>query len=111
MQTGLPQLIVAMITSNRARAKHPSRVPIRIDAFFTVITLDLRGHGQSDQPITAEAYYLDRFRDDILTVPEGFAKTYPAATPGLDQIYRNFAQWAEPMILQTAVDPAGTDSC
>ena len=30
LQTGLPQLIVAMITSNLARAKHPSRVVIRI---------------------------------------------------------------------------------
>jgi len=30
LQTGLPQLIVAMITSNLARAKHPSRVLIRI---------------------------------------------------------------------------------
>lgn len=28
--TGLPQLIVAMITSNLSRAKHPSRVLIRI---------------------------------------------------------------------------------
>jgi hypothetical protein len=35
-------------------------------------------------------------------VPEGFAKTYPADTPHLDQIYRNFARYAEPMILQTA---------
>ena len=26
LQTGLPQVIVAMITSNLARAKHPSRV-------------------------------------------------------------------------------------
>jgi mRNA interferase MazF len=30
LQTGLPQLIVAMITSNLARAKHPSRVLIGI---------------------------------------------------------------------------------
>jgi mRNA interferase MazF len=30
LQTGLPQLIVAMITSNLARAKHPSRILIRI---------------------------------------------------------------------------------
>jgi len=35
-------------------------------------------------------------------IPEGFAKVYPADTPGLDQIYRNFARWAEPMILQAA---------
>lgn len=30
LQTGLPQLIVAMITSNLARVKHPSRVLIRV---------------------------------------------------------------------------------
>lgn len=30
LRTGLPQVIVAMITSNLARAKHPSRVLIRI---------------------------------------------------------------------------------
>jgi hypothetical protein len=35
-------------------------------------------------------------------VSEGFAKAYPADTPHLEQIYRNFAQCAEPMILQTA---------
>lgn len=32
LHTGLPQLIVAMITSNLSRAKHPSRVLIRIKA-------------------------------------------------------------------------------
>lgn len=30
LQTGLPQLIIAMITSNLTRVKHPSRVLIRI---------------------------------------------------------------------------------
>lgn len=30
LQTGIPQIIIAMITSNVARAKHPSRVLIRI---------------------------------------------------------------------------------
>jgi hypothetical protein len=35
-------------------------------------------------------------------IPEGFAKTYPSDTPHLDETYRNFAQYAEPMVLQTA---------
>lgn len=35
-------------------------------------------------------------------VAEGFAKIYPADTPGLDQIYRSFARYAEPMMLQAA---------
>ena len=30
LQTGLPQLIVAMITSRMSRASHPSRVTIRL---------------------------------------------------------------------------------
>ncbi len=30
LQTGLPQLVVAMITSNRSRANHPSRVTILV---------------------------------------------------------------------------------
>jgi mRNA interferase MazF len=30
LQTGLPQVIVAMITSNLARANHPSRIMIRL---------------------------------------------------------------------------------
>ena len=32
LQTGLPQLVVAMITSNRSRANHPSRVTILVSA-------------------------------------------------------------------------------
>jgi mRNA interferase MazF len=31
LQTGLPQLIVAMITSNMQRSGHPSRYPIRLN--------------------------------------------------------------------------------
>lgn len=47
--------------------------------------------------------YHQAARDLVYTpTPDGFAKTYPADTPGLEHIYRNFAQWAEPMILQTA---------
>ena len=30
LQTGLPQTIVAMITSNMARAGHPSRIAVRM---------------------------------------------------------------------------------
>ena len=35
-------------------------------------------------------------------VAEGFAKTYPAGTPGLESIYRNFERHAERMVLQAA---------
>lgn len=34
--------------------------------------------------------------------PKGFAKSYPADTPDLDQIYQHFARSAEAMILQAA---------
>ncbi|HMN27673.1 MAG TPA: hypothetical protein PKE45_05905, partial [Caldilineaceae bacterium] len=34
--------------------------------------------------------------------PKGFAKLYPADTPGLAQIYRHFASSAEALILQAA---------
>ncbi len=34
--------------------------------------------------------------------PKGFAKIYPADTPDLEQIYRNFARSAEALILQSA---------
>jgi hypothetical protein len=33
---------------------------------------------------------------------DGFAKSYPANTPHIDRIYRNFTRYAEEMILQTA---------
>ncbi len=34
--------------------------------------------------------------------PDGFAQSYPAATPNLDRIYDNFARHAEEMVLQEA---------
>jgi hypothetical protein len=40
-------------------------------------------------------------------VEEGFAKTYPADTPGLERLYRSFERDAEAMVLQAArVHPA-----
>jgi pimeloyl-ACP methyl ester carboxylesterase len=37
---------------------------------FTVITVDLRGHGESDQPTNVEAYAFERLTDDILAVAD-----------------------------------------
>jgi pimeloyl-ACP methyl ester carboxylesterase len=37
---------------------------------FRVITVDLRGHGESDAPTTAEAYAIDRIVEDIAAVAE-----------------------------------------
>jgi len=45
-------------------------------------------------------------------VPEGFAKSYPADTPHLERIYRNFERHAQEMVLQMAGDhPAPWDDC
>lgn len=37
---------------------------------FTVITMDLRGQGESDRPDTAEAYALDKMIEDIMAVAD-----------------------------------------
>jgi pimeloyl-ACP methyl ester carboxylesterase len=36
----------------------------------TIITLDLRGHGQSDKPADENAYAVDRLSDDVLAVAD-----------------------------------------
>lgn len=47
--------------------------------------------------------YHDVVRDLYYSqVEEGFVKTYPADTPHLDRIYRNFERYAEEMILHAA---------
>ncbi|MCS5722743.1 alpha/beta hydrolase [Herbiconiux sp. CPCC 203407] len=38
------------------------------EAGFRMLTLDLRGHGESSKPRTLAAYALPRFRDDLLAV-------------------------------------------
>lgn len=40
----------------------------RLQADFTVITMDIRGHGDSDKPIDPAAYSIDRMCQDILDV-------------------------------------------
>jgi hypothetical protein len=45
-------------------------------------------------PAARELYYQP--------MPEGFAKSYPADTPHLERLYRNFERRAEEMLLQTA---------
>ncbi len=43
-------------------------IPALADAHRAVITVDLRGHGESDKPIDADAYAPDRLGDDLLAV-------------------------------------------
>jgi pimeloyl-ACP methyl ester carboxylesterase len=42
----------------------------RLAPNFTVITVDLRGNGESDKPTKAEAYALDRYMEDLLGVAD-----------------------------------------
>jgi hypothetical protein len=50
-----------------------------------------------------EPAYEDAVRELYYSLVEGgFAKRYPVDTPQLDRIYRNFEQYAEEMVLQTA---------
>jgi pimeloyl-ACP methyl ester carboxylesterase len=42
----------------------------RLSKRFTVVTLDMRGIGESDKPLTAAAYALDQLLADLLTVAD-----------------------------------------
>ncbi len=42
----------------------------RLRTRFTVITIDLRGNGESDRPATAQAYAIDRLMADVLAVAD-----------------------------------------
>lgn len=42
----------------------------RLSPSFTVITVDLRGSGESDKPTKKEAYALDRMAEDLLAVAD-----------------------------------------
>ena len=42
----------------------------RLSAQFRVVTMDIRGHGESDKPANVEAYAIDRLCDDILSVAD-----------------------------------------
>src|SRR6266545_2573223 len=42
----------------------------RLSPQFTVITVDLRGNGESDKPTKVEAYAIDRLTEDLLAVAD-----------------------------------------
>ena len=42
----------------------------RLSSDFTVVAMDLRGHGESDKPTSVEAYGIDRHCQDILSVAD-----------------------------------------
>src|SRR5262245_51331973 len=42
----------------------------RLSPEFTVITIDQRGSGESDKPLAASAYAIDKLVDDVLAVAD-----------------------------------------
>lgn len=42
----------------------------RLKNIFTVVTIDIRGNGESDKPIDKEDYIIDKICDDILSVAD-----------------------------------------
>jgi pimeloyl-ACP methyl ester carboxylesterase len=53
------------------QAWHDNGYVTRLHTDFTVITVDIRGHGESDRPAGVEAYTIDRISDDIAAVADG----------------------------------------
>jgi pimeloyl-ACP methyl ester carboxylesterase len=52
------------------RVWHDAGYVARLSSMFTVITVDLRGNGDSDKPVTKEAYAIDRIVEDLLAVAD-----------------------------------------
>ena len=52
------------------RVWHDANYVGRLRDEFTVITVDLRGHGESDKPTSVEAYALERLTDEILAAAD-----------------------------------------
>jgi len=47
----------------------------RLRDHFTVVTVDIRGNGESDSPIDVEAYSIDHLEDDVLSVADAVGET------------------------------------
>ena len=52
------------------RVWHDAGYVGRLRSEFTVITMDLRGHGESGKPTSVQAYTLERLTDDIVAVAD-----------------------------------------
>lgn len=65
-----PALILLHGGGQTRRVWRESSYVGRLQDEFKVITVDLRGHGESDKPTNVEAYGFERLTDDILVVAD-----------------------------------------
>jgi pimeloyl-ACP methyl ester carboxylesterase len=57
------------------RSWHDAGYVNRLSRDFTVITLDLRGHGESDKPIDSDAYTAEKLIGDVLSIADACGAT------------------------------------
>lgn len=69
-ESGGPPLVLLHGFSHDRQMWHDLGWTARLQDDFTVITVDLRGCGESDGPLDARAYHHDRVRNDVLTVAD-----------------------------------------
>ena len=67
--TGPPLVLLHGGGQNRS-VWHDYGYVTRLQGNFTVIAVDIRGHGESDKPSSADAYAIDRIGDDIVAVAD-----------------------------------------
>jgi pimeloyl-ACP methyl ester carboxylesterase len=65
-----PALILLHGGGQTRRVWHEAGYVARLRDEFTVITIDIRGNGQSDKPTDAGAYAIDHLCDDVLAVAD-----------------------------------------
>ena len=65
-----PALILLHGGGGRRQEWHEAGYVTRLHDQYTVITLDLRGHGESSQPTDPADYTIDKMQQDILAVAD-----------------------------------------
>ena len=65
-----PTLILLHGGGQTRRVWHDAGYVARLATEFRVVTMDLRGQGESDKPDTVDAYSIDRLTGDVLAVAD-----------------------------------------